>query len=183
MKNEILDDNFNDDLRNQLEVDENVIWEWSPPMSKIIIIMIIGNLLQITIIFYHFKSINSFSAIFVFILFCIAIYCYNNYKQVMASKNRRYLITNQRVIFQTNHKDELNFYSIPFQDISYVSVYPDFFGKKGMIMINLKKDSKSKKLPQVLTLHKTGDGRPTLEEVDNVREIGKYIKLGIENKL
>jgi len=183
MKNEILDDNFNDDLRNQLEVDENVIWEWSPPMSKIIIIMIIGNLLQITIIFYHFKSINLFSAIFVFILFCIVIYCYNNYKQVMASKNRRYLITNQRVIFQTNHKDELNFYSIPFQDISYVSVYPDFFGKKGMIMINLKKDSKSKKLPQVLTLHKTGDGRPTLEEVDNVREIGKYIKLGIENKL
>ena len=41
MKNEILDNNFNSELRNQLEVGEKVIWEGSPYKSRYTILLII----------------------------------------------------------------------------------------------------------------------------------------------
>lgn len=183
MKNQILDDNFNDELRNRLGEDEKVIWEWKPPISRRVILSIVASLIQVPFIILYFKHDGITPAIILTFLVIIVSYFYQ-YRQTIASvKNKRYLITNQRIIFQTNQNKQLTYYAIPFEDISYPSVYPDFWGNRGVILLNLKKDANSRNLPQIKELQEIGDGRPVLAEIDNVKEVGKYIKMGINKKI
>ena len=106
------------------------------------------------------------------------------FQKFLARKYNKYLITNQRIIFQTRKNKQLQFQSIPYEDITYPSVYPNMLGRKsGTIFLNIKKLSSTSLILKDLKTSVEEDNRPTLEMIDDVKEVGNYIKLGIENKL
>ena len=55
--------------------------------------------------------------------------------------------------------------------------------KSGTIFLNIKKLSSTSLILKDLKTSVEEDNRPTLEMIDDVKEVGNYIKLGIENKL
>ncbi len=184
MKNEILDNNFNSELRNQLEVGEKVIWEGSPYKSRYTILLIIFPLIfaiQVSLADAVKGIIFLLGNLIFFFLWSLKT---GELQKFLARKYNKYLITNQRIIFQTQKNKVLHFQSIPFEDITYPSVYPNMLGRKnGTIFLNIKKSSSTSLILKDLKTSVEEDNRPTLEMIDNVKEVGEYIKLGIENKL
>lgn len=184
MKNEILDNNFNSELRNQLEVGEKVIWEGSPYKHRY-------NFMIILIPFIFALEVameDTVKGIILLFLSIILSFLWSiktgELEKFLARKYHKYLITNQRIIFQTRKNKQLQFQSIPFEDITYPSVYTNMLGQKnGTIFLNIKKTSSTSLILKDLKTSVEEDNRPTLEMIDNVKEVGKYIKLGIEKKL
>ena len=184
MKDEILDDNFNSELRNQLEEGEKVIWEGRPYKNRYTFLVILMPIIfSIQAAFSDlvkgiiFLSVN----LIVFFLWSLKT---GEFQKFLARKYNKYLITNRRIIFQTRKNKVLHFQSIPFEDITYPSVYPNMLGRKnGTIFLNIKRSSSTSLILSELKKSIEEDNRPTLEMIDNVKEVGEYIKSGIENKL
>lgn len=184
MKNEILDNNFNSELRNQLDVGEKVIWEGKPYKHRYTFLLI---LLPLFFVVEAFMEDTTKGLLFLLATTLFSIFWAiknGELEKFLARKYHKYLITNQRIIFQTRKNKQLQFQSIPFEDITYPSVYPNMLGQKnGTIFLNIKKSSSTSLILKDLKTSIEEDNRPTLEMIDNVKEVGEYIKLGIENKL
>ncbi|MFK8009002.1 MAG: hypothetical protein AB8H03_21750 [Saprospiraceae bacterium] len=184
MKNEILDNNFNSKLRNQLEVGEKVIWEGSPYKNRYTFLLI---LLPLTFIL-EIAMENSTKGLLFLLVSAIISFLWalknGEIEKFFARKYNKYLITNQRIIFQTRKNKQLNFQSIPFEDITYPSVYTNMLGRKnGTIFLNIKKKSSTSLILKDLKTSIEEDNRPALEMIDHAKEVSEYIKLGIEKKL
>ncbi|MFK7774087.1 MAG: hypothetical protein AB8F94_18185 [Saprospiraceae bacterium] len=184
MKNEILDNNFNSELRNQLEVGEKVIWEGNPYKNRYTFLVI---LFPLAFAIQFFMEDTAKGLIFLLVSTIISFLWSlqtGELEKFLARKYHKYLITNQRIIFQTRRYKQLQFQSIPFDDITYPSVYTNMLGQKnGTIFLNIKKSSSTSLILKDLKTSIEDDNRPTLEMIDNVKEVGDYIKLGIEKKL
>lgn len=135
MKNEILDDIFEDNIYRFLEKNEKVIWDGKPQFrsstwgrsitSLILRFSIVGFLL-----FWMFGGIT-----FLFLLFLILIFQKDLIKYISKYKNR-YLITDQRIIFQLWNikeiltlnwkRDYLRNYSIPFSEINNLIIVEEY---------------------------------------------------------
>jgi len=120
MKNEILDDIFNDKLRNQLEKGEVVIWEGKPQFNNY-------NRLTIGGFFFAFMGINLFKSvleaqhrmtwIIVIILIGLLIQIF------LRQKKTRYLITNSRIIFQLpTEMGRINIQSLPLNQLEKITI-------------------------------------------------------------
>jgi hypothetical protein len=184
MKNQILDNNFNSELRSQLEVGEKVIWEGSPYKNRYTFLVLLFPLIFVVQILISDPGKGLLFLLANSIFFFLWSLKNGELEKFLARKYHKYLITNQRIIFQTRKNKQLQFQSIPFEDITYPSVYPNMLGQKsGTIFLNIKKSSSTSLILKDLKTSLEEDNRPTLEMIDNVKEVGKYIKLGIENKL
>ena len=170
MKHEILDSNFNSELRNQLQEGEKVIWEGRPYQNRyVILLFLIPFIYFLILMFFDFyEAIKTFFFVFIFSIG----FSYNQgeLKKFFARKYNKYLITNRRVIFQTRKNKQLHFQSIPFEDITYPSVYPNMLGRKsGTIFLNIKKSSSTSLILKDLKSSIEEDNRPTLIMIDDVK--------------
>ncbi len=184
MKKEILDNNFNSELRNQLHEGEKVIWEGKPYKHRYTFLLILFPL------FFVIEAMMEDTTKGLIFLLATSIFSIfwsirtGEFQKFLARKYHKYLITNRRIIFQTRKNKALQFQSIPFEDITYPSVYPNMLSRKnGTIFLNIKKSSSTSLILKDTKTSIEEDNRPTLEMIDNVKEVGEYIKLGIENKL
>ena len=184
MKNEILDNNFNSELRNQLQVGEKVIWEGNPYKNRYTFLIL---LFPLIFAIQFFMEDTTKGLIFLLVNIIISFLWSlktGEFKKFLARKHHKYLITNRRIIFQTRKDKTLHFQDIPFEDITYPSVYTNMLGRKnGTIFLNIKKLSSTSLVLKDLRTSIEEDNRPTLEMIDNAKEVIKYIKLGIEKKL
>ena len=177
MKNEILDDIFSDDLRNQLEPNEKVVWDGRPaitPFTKWS--NILGAIILLLFILTIYIKGWDFSAIVYPIMVSII-----TLWRLFQSRKVRYLITNQRIIFQILEKRKKRIRTLPLEQIKDFSIRKDD-KSSGAILIKTKNPKQysfnSKNL-------KTGEDRylPSLEMIENVDEVAEYIKSGIQKKL
>ncbi len=177
MKNEILDDIFNDDLRNQLEPNEKVVWDgnpsitpftkWSTILGVIILILFLANIL--------FKGWDFSSAIYFIIMVPITLL------NLLKSKKIRYVVTDQRIIFQLWKKWKRQFHSIPLEDIKKI-LLTDEDSKSGTILLLMKN---GKRKPFKTYDLKNNHERPhvSLEMIENVEEVAEYIEMERQKKL
>lgn len=177
MKNEILDDIFSDDLRNQLEPNEKVVWDgrptitsftkWSNILGAIILTLFIYNI--------YIKGWDFSAIVYPIIISFITLW------RLFQSRKVRYLITDQRIIFQLWEKRKKRIRTLPFEQIKDFNIRKDN-KSSGAILIKTKNPTQysfnSKNL-------KTGEDRylPSLEMIEDVEEVAKYITSGIQNKL
>jgi hypothetical protein len=190
MKDEILDDIFEDNIYRSLEKHEKVIWDGKPQFSsstwgRSITSLILRFSVVGLILFWLFGGIT-----FLFLLFLILIFQKDLIKYISKYKNR-YLITDQRIIFQLwdikevltlNWKrDYLHNYSIPFSEINNIIIVEEN-KTEGVIFLAVKN-------PTAISFEtynlNNGEKRhqPTLEMIENVEEVGNYIRQGIQKKL
>lgn len=177
MKNEILDDIFTDELRNQLEPSEKVIWDGKPsitPYTKwsniLIAIIMILSILNIYLKGWDFSAI----------LTPIVIYLMTFWR-LYTSRKIRYLITDQRIIFQLWENKKKQFHTIHLDQIKKILI-TDEDKKNGTIFLPMKnKKTKSFKTHNL----KNNDERPylSLEMIENVDEIAEYIELGMQKRI
>lgn len=95
-------------------------------------------------------------------------------------KKTRYLITNQRVIFQLPKWRKTEVHSLPLNQLGEV-VVKEKDNKNGTIELLLKKPYTTK----IKTIDIRSSSRrknPTLELIENVEEVKNYIIQGIKNK-
>ena len=96
-------------------------------------------------------------------------------------KKIRYLITDQRIIFQLWEKRKKKFRSIPLHQIEGINIKKEN-KNNGAILIKTKNPKQfsfnSKNL-------KTGESRflPSLEMIKNVEDVAEHLKKGIQNNL
>jgi len=177
MKNEILDDIFNDNLRNQLEPNEKVIWDGKPiitPFTKWSIIL--GGLAIILFFMNVYFRDMKFSAI-IYPLSAAGMAVWGLFQ----SKKIRYLITDQRIIFQLWKRGKKQFHTIRLDEIKKISI-TDGDKNNGTILLQMK----NKKIKPFKTHDlKSNTERPhvSMEMIENVDEVAEYIELGMQNKL
>jgi len=178
MKNEILDDIFNDKLRDQLEENEVVIWEGKPRFNNYnrfitagFMFFFIGvNLINSTTQNQHWLT----AIIVVALIFSVI-------QLFFRQKKTRYLVTNSRVIFQLPKKRKTQIHSLFLNQIEDVIVEKGR-NKNGTITLTLKKSFKTE--IKTIDLEKNVSRKyPTLELIENVDEVGNYIQQAIEGKL
>ncbi|MEM6966630.1 MAG: hypothetical protein AAF573_17830 [Bacteroidota bacterium] len=174
MKNQILDDIFNDDFRELVANDETIIWEGRPYISFfmrvytalcwIIIVLLIANC------FVKDWNLGAFGYPTAMVILMI----YRLYK----SKKIRYLITDQRIIFQLFENNEKTIHELPLEQIKKIDI-KKIEKNHGAILLELKdpkqytfetKDLKSGKKRNV----------PTLEMIENVEAVAQYIQSGVQ---
>lgn len=176
MKNEILDDIFTDNLRNQLEPNEKVIWDgrptitpftkWSYILGTIIIILFIFNI--------YIKGWDFSALVYPVVASLISLW------RLFQSRKVRYLITDQRIIFQLWEKRKKRIRIIPLDQIKDFNI-SKVEKSSGALLIKTKNPKQysfnSKNL-------KTGEDRflPSLEMIDNVDQVAEYLKLEILKK-
>ncbi|MFK7774084.1 MAG: hypothetical protein AB8F94_18170 [Saprospiraceae bacterium] len=171
MKNEILDDIFNDSLRDQLEEGEVVIWEGKPQFNNYSRMRTIGYwLLCFGLLFSN--SIRKER--YWLLVFTIVGVIYTGYHLFLNQKKTRYLITKLRIIFQLP-KTEIQ--SLPFNQLDEVIV-----NKDGSIELLLK-ETYSTEIKTMDISNNTPRKNPTLELIEDVEEVASYIRNGIEDKL
>lgn len=178
MKNKILDDIFNDNLRKQLEEGEVVIWEGKPQFNNYNRLVTAGFLF----LFIGVNLINSIlgnhhwltAIIIVALVFSV-------FRLFFRQKKTRYLVTNARVIFQLPNKRKTQIHSLPLHQIEDV-IYEEGRNKNGTITLTLKKTFKTD--IKTIDLKKNVSRKnPTLELIENVEDVGNYIQQAIEGKL
>ncbi|MEM6966631.1 MAG: hypothetical protein AAF573_17835 [Bacteroidota bacterium] len=175
MKNQILDDIFNDDFRNMVAPDEKIIWEGQPRLSQTYRFMMIASWLALLVVFAYMiiKGLDWFGLIYsVVFLTAQAI-------RIIQNKKVRYLITDRRILFQLWEKRKKVFRSIPFSEIRGISLRKDGYHKStGAILIK----TKGKVVPFKTKDLKGGQERtfPSLELLENVDEVAQYIETGIQ---
>ncbi len=180
MKNEILDDIFKDKLRDQLVEGEIIIWEGKPYNGNFVFVFLCLFLLYALYNFFLMKHGSIIPLIMV--VSCYLIYSLENGKFIKFhfKKQDLYFITNQRIVFQIKHNHQIQFQSIPFEDITYVSMHPNRWGNdNGTIYLNIRKSS-----PTSLVLKNSGKNiRPTLDMINHSKDVKKYIQKGIQKEL
>ena len=178
MKNQILDDIFNDKLRDQLEEGEVVIWEGKPRFNnynRLIAIGFIFLVFGINLIEAISKNKHWMIAIHSLILILLIIQLF------FIQKKTRYLITNFRIIFQLPKGRRTQFHSLPLHHLEKVVVNKGK-NKNGTINLILKKSFKT----EIKTINIKMNSRrknPTLEMIENVEEVATYIRKGIQENL
>lgn len=208
MKNEILDDIIHDELRSLLKRGERVIWEGQPSNKINWKIHSFGNTLEIVInnvISWFFVIL--FGGILLSILFLIFWGSSGKTKFMLASgvliallsiyyrgyqkRRTKYIISNERILFQLWKQEKVlfgnwilgrrEFHSIPFSEINNMTIVEDA-PNKGAIFLAVKNPND---IPFDTFNFSSGERRhqPTLELIEEVKEVGDYIKMGIKEKL
>ncbi|MFK7774086.1 MAG: hypothetical protein AB8F94_18180 [Saprospiraceae bacterium] len=177
MKNKILDDIFNDDLRSQLEPNEKVTWDGGPTITTYTKWSIILGGIAIILFFMnvYFRGMD-FSAI-VYPLFGAGVAAWGLFQ----SRKIRYLITDKRIIFQLWKRGKKQFHTIHLDEIKKILI-TDEVKNNGTILLQMKKG----KIKPFKTHHlQNNTERPhvSLEMIENVEEVAEYIELGMQKKL
>ncbi len=177
MKNDILDDIFSDDLRNQLEPNEKVIWDGRPTITFYTKLSIILGGIAIILFFLnvYFRDMD-FSAI-IYPLFGGGMALWGLFQ----SRKIRYLITDQRIIFQLWKKRKKEIHTIQLDEIKKILI-TDEDKKNGTILLQMKN---GKRKPFKTHNLKSNTERPhvSLEMIENVEEVAEYIELEMQKKL
>ena len=178
MKNEILDDIFTDNLRNQLEDGEVIIWEGKPHFnnySRLVTAWSMFLFIGFNLIYSISQNIHWLTALIIIALI------FSIFRLFFRQKKTRYLVTNARVIFQLPNKRKTQIQSLPLNQIEDV-IYEEGKNKNGTISLTLKKSFKTD--IKTIDLKKNVSRKnPTLELIENVEEVGNYIQQAIEGKL
>lgn len=165
MNERILDDAFNpnDTLLQILETDEKVIWEGRPDFHWLYWFMTTGLTIICPLIFFlMIQQMQTFIILIVSVSFILAFYEY------IQEQQKRYLITNQRIIFQFPENDSgETIRSFLFEEIRDSRIDHNntisFISKKSNLNWPMKKLK--------------------LERINNFEEVEKYIQLGIRGEL
>jgi hypothetical protein len=208
MKNEILDEIIHDELRGLLKRGERVIWEGQPSnkinwkihsfgttleivinnvISWFLVILFGGIFLNILIFIFWDSSIETkFVLVVSFFVFLLSMYYRDHQK-----RRTKYIISNERILFQLWKKEEVLFenwilghreyHSIPFSEINNIVIVEET-PNKGVIFLAVKNPNE---IPFDTLNFSSGERRhqPTLELVEEVKTVGEYIKMGIQGKL
>ena len=176
MKNEILDDIFGDPLRNKLVEGEKVIWEGEPKINqrnKIQVIFAMALFISggLYLYFKTFDIIVLFYAIFGLSGLALAFF---------KRSKTRYLLTDQRVLFQLPDRLKTQIHTLDLDQIKYITT--ESTGKThGVIFFQLKGRQKSN-----IKTYNLRNNEPrhkvTLELVENVDEVAGYIREIIDTK-
>lgn len=208
MKNEILDDIIHNELRSLLKRGERVIWEGQPSNKINWKIHSFGNTWEVIInnVISWFLVIL-FSVIFLSILISIfwdssietklmlggafLVALLSIYYRGYQKRRTKYIISNDRILFQLWKKEEVLFenwvlghreyHSIPLSEINNIVIMEES-PNKGAIFLAVKNPTD---IPFDTIDFSNGERRhqPTLELVEDVHAVGKYIKMGIQGKL
>lgn len=173
MDTEILDDIFKDDFLEQLKPDEKVIWDGHPHLSQTDqIILGLKWTIFALIIFYFFK--NGWD---VWVLFYSVVLFFGEMYRMYHREKNRYAITDQRILFQLYRKRKKTFHSIPFSEISKISIRK----KEEYILIKVKNRKQYSFITHSL---KNNEERsyPSLEMIENIEEVAAYINEGIQRQ-
>lgn len=192
MKNQILDENIVDALHKELNKGEKVIWEGHPQRSvdfsisrgdalisswltRLLLTFLLGYTFYLMFLFTFGIPFLPFVFLFIIIAFAPEVY------RIVQRKKTKYIISNQRVIFNLWTQGVTKIHSIPFSEINGVVVNRET-EKDGVIHLAVKVPHRIKFDTYNLS---TGDKRhqPTLEMIENVEEVASYIRNGIERKL
>lgn len=117
----------------------------------------------------------------IFVLVFILVVSYPRFSVFKKRKESHYVITNQKIIFQLWNRFSIKTYSIRFEEMNNI-ILTEETKNNGVIFISLKKPS----LTEFKTYNlRNGEPRhqPTLEMIEDVEEVGKYITQGIQGKL
>jgi len=198
MKNQVLDDLFLNDI--DLVPNEKIIWEGHPNfklkllnpfrgsedaesiISSIVGLLLVGFFFLLTLVpliaFLIFGELKVSLTIFGIFFLLSA----NRILVYISRRNTKYTITNRRIIFQLWEISRRTVqYQIPLLEINNI-VITEETKNHGVIFLGLKNPSlfffETKNLIN-------GDHRHqiTLELIDDVQQVGKYIELGIQEKL
>ena len=178
MKNNILDDIFHDKLRDGLEEGEIVVWDGKPRYSNY------SRLVAAGFIFIFF-GIHLYNTIvdknYWFALLMVLAITFSIIRLFLHQIKTRYLITNQRIIFQLPKTRKVAIHSLPLNQLDEVIV-KEKVNKNGTLELILKEPFETK--------IKTYDIRksyvrtnPTLELIEDVLEVKNYIEKGMKGKL
>lgn len=178
MKNNILDDIFHDKLRDNLKEGEIVVWDGAPRFNNYSRLVVVGFIfLYLGIHLFH--SIQEKEYWMVALMTSAIIL---SLIQIFFRQSRtRYLITNQRVIFQLPEMRKVEIHSLPLNQIDKVRI-KDLANKNGTIELILKEPFKTK-IQTIAIRNNSYRKNPTLELVDHVDEVKKYIEKGIQGEL
>ncbi|MEM6966629.1 MAG: PH domain-containing protein [Bacteroidota bacterium] len=164
MKNQILDDVFADDFRNHLRADEEVLWEGRPTQSALSWMTLMSGVI---FLFRWGETI---------------------FAPIISKRFMRYFVTTQRIIFKLKDKS----YSVSYEKIKSITVYKHPLNpRNGVIFINPKSEIKfrylnSKKEVQFSTYNLESAAvrdRLTLESIEDVDEVAKFIKMNLVDQL
>ena len=197
MKHEILDDGFIKDRRWSLEPGEKIIWEGRPHVRFIsshpfkdakfefedifgVVLISCGFLfllVPILIYFIYLGGVLKYTT-----LFLIGAFVFIRGSAIIKRKKTKYTITSQRIIFQLwkIEKGEA-LHEIPFSKITNIAVTEES-KNNGVIYLGVKN-------PELIPFETEHiiDGnkrhQPTLEFIDDVKEVSQYIQQGIQGKL
>ncbi len=174
MSENILDDIFSDDFLELLQPDEKVKWDGHPHLSQADKIILGLKWLIFTLIIAYFYT-NGSDILFFF--YAILLFFGEVYRMYHREKNR-YVITDQRILFQLYRKRKKTLHSIPFSDIKSISIRK----KEEYIAIKLK-NRKQYKFKTYSLKNNEQRGYPTLEMIENIEEVAAYINEGIQLQL
>lgn len=179
MKNEILDNTPKSIFQDQLRSNEKVIWKGQPSPNWLSIIF---QFVWIILLYGIFFLINtryqqdpflyiSFGLLVILIVFIQA------YTKI---SNHKYLISNQKVHFKFEENNQAIFLAIPFQKIDSIHIERSAvnfnFGDITLYAdVDIKYDLKQLQLSR--------KSSPTFESISQVKDIEKYLNLGIQGKL
>jgi hypothetical protein len=178
MKNEILDDIFNDNLRDQLVKGEIIVWEGKPRFSNysrlvasFFIISPFGFLFYTSIIHKDYWLTLFFGLGITYSLFDI----------FLQKRKTRYLVTNQRIIFQLPKMRKVEIHSLPLNQLEEV-VVKEKVNKNGTLEFILKEPFKTKiKTTDIRNSYPRKN--PTMEIIGDVLEVKRYIEKSIKGEL
>lgn len=192
MKDQILDEIIVTGFHKHLKRNEKIIWEGNPQRAIDFslsrndarvnaLLNRIGGLFLFGVLLYFFSKIFQSLTTYFFILIFLIVGIIPNVFRWIKKKKTKYLISDQRILFQLWDWKGTKFYDIPFSEITNFIITYDT-DTDGVIRLAVKKPYK---IPFETYDLNSGERRhqPTLEMIEDVEEVGKYITLGIQGKL
>ena len=178
MNNNILDDIFHDKLRDDIKEGEVVVWDGKPRFSNYSRLVAAGFL-------FLFIGIHLLSSIrekehWLTALLLSAIIL-SLAQLFLRQRKTRYLITNQRIIFQLPKMRSTEIHSLPLNQLDEVIV-KEKVNKNGTLELILKKPFKTK-FKTIDIRNNTQRKHLTLEIIEDVLDVKNYIENGIQGKL
>ncbi|MFK7774082.1 MAG: PH domain-containing protein [Saprospiraceae bacterium] len=177
MKNEILDDIFNDNLRDQLVKGEIIVWEGKPHFSNYSRLVAFF-FIFFSLVFFFYTSIIDKD--YWWTLFTGLGITYSLFDIFLQQRKTRYLITNQRIIFQLPKMRKVEIHSLPLNQLEEV-VVKEKVNKNGTLEFILKEPFKTK-IKTVDIRKNYPRYNPTIEMVEDVLEVKNYIEKGIKGE-
>ena len=178
MNKNILDDIFHDKLRDNLEEGEVVVWDGKPRFNNYSRLIATGSIFLFSGT-HLFFSINDQD--YWFAAFWLALIIFSIVELFYRQRKTRYLITNQRIIFQLPKMRNVQVHSLPLNHLDKVLI-KDLGNKSGTIELHLKEPFETK-IQTIDIRNNWARKNPTLELVDNAEEVRDYIEKGIQGKL
>lgn len=170
MKNEILDDLFNDNLLAQLQPSERVIWDGAPAITPF---MKWSNILGVIILILFGANIyfNGWGVSYIIYPALASVF---TLWRLYQSRKVRYLVTNQRIIFQLWQNNSLKVHSLQLDKIKKISI-TDEDQNNGTLLLQMK-DYKYRPF-QTYNL-KDGHERPyiSLEMIEEAEQVAQHIE-------